>query len=83
MPYSNYQSKKKEGPRRVNAEIKQTFLEVFDEVGGMSGMVKWVRESSDNRKTFYGWIAKMLPKEHIVENDTPQQIRIEIKGMDE
>lgn len=31
---------------------------VYENTGGQAAMEDWVRESSENRKTFYGWWSK-------------------------
>ena len=41
--------------------MKQSFLEVFQDLGGTAALLEWVRASAKNRRDFYGWIARMLP----------------------
>ena len=44
--------------------LKQAFLDAFNDhrVGGVEGLIKWIIKTSDNRKNFYQWITRMLPR---------------------
>ncbi len=57
--------------------LKQSFLEVFNELGGTQGLLAWVKESKHNKALFYGWITKMLPSNIDVEPDGALQAILE------
>lgn len=62
----NGKGKKKTGgrklgsPNRVSASIKDAFKRAFDDLGGVSGLVKWAK--TDPRE-FYKLVARLIPTE--------------------
>lgn len=44
--------------------LKQAFLDAFNDprVGGVEGLVMWIIHSEFNKRYFYSWITKMLPR---------------------
>lgn len=53
----------KGSPNKLTIEVKSMILEVFDKLGGVDGMVEWVRSDPANATIFYGRIIpKMLPR---------------------
>lgn len=44
--------------------VKQSILDAFNDprIGGTEGLIQWVLERTNRRKTFYGWIMRLLPK---------------------
>ena len=40
---------------------KKIFIETFDKLGGMPGLVKWAKKSNSNMKIFYQLYARMIP----------------------
>ena len=67
---------RKPGSPNKFTTLKQAFVEAFQELGGVVGLVEWVQKNSDNRAHFYSMIAKMLPKEMVLTNegDTPETL---------
>ena len=43
--------------------IKATFLEAFDQNGGVDRLVAWIKESKKNESDFFHLIVPLLPKE--------------------
>lgn len=84
MPYDSYDNKvrEKNGTQRANADVKKSFIAAFEELGGTEGLVAWAKESSANKKAFYQWIARMLPREHNVNSDPLQNVTFKIEGID-
>ena len=48
---------------KVTASAKEAFQLAFDELGGVQGMVDWVRLDPDNKKVFYGLYSKLIPQD--------------------
>lgn len=47
---------------KVNAKILDDVLAVYDRMGGVDGLYKWVMETKRNTTAFYGWLmSKRLP----------------------
>ena len=72
---------KKTGGRQAGTQnkftgtMKDTFLEVFEELGGKAGFVAWVKESKANKRFFYSQLGKMIPREVYVANgDSPDSL---------
>ncbi|NCC60038.1 MAG: hypothetical protein EOM12_03680 [Verrucomicrobiae bacterium] len=52
---------------RINrpfSTLKQAFLDAFNDsrVGGVEGLVQWIIKDNNNKRHFYQWITKMLPR---------------------
>jgi len=54
--------------------LKEVFLQAFEETGGVEGLVEWIKKSPRNRGQFYTIIAKMLPSSVDVEIQKPPTI---------
>ena len=59
--------KKGEGGRpkgvtnKVSRAAKDNFVQAFEELGGVDGMVTWAKKDPDNLKVFYGLYARLIP----------------------
>jgi hypothetical protein len=49
--------------------LKNAFLQVFEDLGGAEGLAKWVKANDRHRAMFYQWITKMLPSSIVGEMD--------------
>jgi len=47
--------------------LKNAFLEAFEELGGVKGLVEWAKKNEGNKRLFYQLISKMLPS-NVVED---------------
>ena len=55
--------------------LKESFVDVFDKLGGSEGLYKFVKKSQANRRMFYTMVSKMLPKEIALTTlDTPEAL---------
>ena len=54
---------KKPGVVDKSRRFRADMMDVYDKVGGMEGMVKWVKKSDKNRETFYKILAALQPRE--------------------
>ena len=73
----NYQKK---NAYKSFRSLKESFVNVFEELGGVEGLCSFVKKSQANRRMFYMMIAKMLPKEVAVTSDvTPESLPFIIK----
>ena len=52
---------KPKGAKSRFTNLKNAFLEVFENIGGTKGLEDWVEDRPSNKRLFYGWITKMLP----------------------
>lgn len=43
--------------------LKNSFIEVYEMLGGTQGLYDWVNANRYGRKHFYGWVVKLLPRE--------------------
>ena len=50
------------GSKDKFTELKDSFLEAFDKLGGVKGLVEWAEKSNNNKGQFYQMITKLLPK---------------------
>lgn len=59
--------KKGEGGRpkgvtnKVSRAAKDNFVQAFETLGGVDGMVAWAKKDPDNLKVFYGLYARLIP----------------------
>ncbi len=51
------------GSKDKFTELKDSFLEAFDRLGGIDGLVEWAKKSNNNRSQFYQMITKLLPRD--------------------
>jgi len=49
------------GSKNKFTSLKDTFLGVFEKMGGEEELLAWAKKSERNKAVFYGWITKMLP----------------------
>ena len=54
---------KQKGTKDKFTELKDSFLEAFDRLGGVDGLVEWAGKNNLNRGHFYQMITKLLPKD--------------------
>ncbi|GEM_PF-2205912 len=66
----------KEGLRHKATVIKQAFFEVFEQMGGVDALLKWVNASKTNQREFYRMILTVLPKELEVRNNEGDKLII-------
>jgi len=62
--------------RKKSNEIRDAFYSTFDWIGGINSLYKWVNESKQNKRLFYEWMIKLLPKEVTVDGDGLKQNQI-------
>lgn len=68
-------SGRKKGTPNKFTTLKQSFLEAFNGLGGTRGLIKWARRKNYNRAHFYAMVAKMLPKEMLINSDdSPEKL---------
>jgi hypothetical protein len=48
-------------PNKVSKAAKDNFVQAFEELGGVDGMVTWAKKDPDNLKVFYGLYARLIP----------------------
>lgn len=53
-------------PNRVGAEVKQSILDVFLQLGGVAEMLKWAKK---NKTAFYRIYARLIPSEIVASLD--------------
>ena len=46
-----------------STKIKLAFMEAFDLLGGVKGLVSWAKERPSNQSDFYRILASLLPKD--------------------
>lgn len=69
--------------QRANKTVKESFLNVYDKLGGDDALLKWASESASNKRIFYQMFGKMLPREvHVQNGDSPESLpfRVLIEG---
>jgi len=52
---------KPKGTKNKFTNLKEAFLQAFEQTGGVLGLVEWILKTPRNRGDFYKMIAKMLP----------------------
>ena len=63
------ESGRPKGSKNKYTNLKNVFLEVFENIGGADGLENWVKESKLNKRLFYQWITKMLPSSVVGKQD--------------
>lgn len=65
MPFKKGESGNLKGRRKGSqnkfTDLKQAFLNAFEQTGGIKGLVTWVQQSPRNRAVFYQMITKLFP----------------------
>ncbi len=51
------------GLKQKSTMIKEAFIDAFEKTGGVKELIKWVKKSESNRKEFYSFLIRMLPRE--------------------
>ena len=68
------------GSKNKFTDLKNAFLEAFEELNGTEGLVKWAKMNNRNRAQFYQMITKMLPSnvslDHTGNVDTKMTINV-------
>lgn len=54
---------KRKGTLNKFTTLKTAFLDAFEKMGGVDGLVEWAETDSVNKKVFYTLLARMLPRE--------------------
>jgi hypothetical protein len=49
------------GSKNKFTSLKDSFIEVFERLGGTDGLLEWTKGNRRNRAEFYRMITKMLP----------------------
>jgi len=49
------------GSKNKFTSLRDSFIEVFDRLGGVDGLYDWADKNAHNQGQFYQWITKMLP----------------------
>ncbi len=57
------------GTKHKATMIKESFFDAFYQIGGVKGLVAWVKKNDANRQAFYNIMPRFLPKEMEVEAD--------------
>ena len=68
-----YDGRPKGSRNKVTNDLKKVYLQAFDKLGGLQGLIDWGQKSPD---LFYGQISKLLPKG--LEIKTDQELTINI-----
>jgi len=75
------------GSKNKFTELKEAFLEAFEELGGVDGLVKWAKKNNKCQGEFYKMIAKMLPSNVGIEGNIKHEHRLSMvdlkKSMEE
>ncbi len=57
------------GLKQRSTEIKEAFFDAFEKTGGVKKLIKYVNKNDLNRKEFYSFLIRLLPKEVELEAD--------------
>ena len=52
---------RKQGSKNHFTNLKDSFLDVFQMIGGTDELFRWAKLNARNQAMFYSWIVKMLP----------------------
>jgi hypothetical protein len=73
---------KPKGTTPQHKSVKQAFLDVFQRLGGVDGMLQWATASDDNLTEFYRMYSRMLPRNVDLSSEQPIQIVVSRYGED-
>jgi hypothetical protein len=59
---------------KVPRQVKESILEVFDELGGTDGMLEWAKSDPKNQTEFYKMYGRLAPIEQKVTGDSEQPL---------
>jgi len=68
----------KRGPGKLT-NLKHSFLEVYEKLGGTDGLYEWVDSNNRNKSQFYNMIHKMLPSNLTFGDEETNEIKLSIK----
>ena len=71
---------KPKGTTPQHKSVKQAYLDVFQRLGGVDGMLQWAMASDDNLTEFYRMYSRMLPRNVDLSSDAPIQIVVSRYG---
>jgi len=71
---------KPKGTTPQHKSVKQAYLDVFQRLGGVDGMLQWATASDDNLTEFYRMYSRMLPRNVDLSSDAPIQIVVSRYG---
>ena len=57
------------GSKNKFTNLKNDFLKAYEDIGGVEGLIVWIKESKRNKAMFYQWLTKMLPTSLVGEQD--------------
>ena len=63
---------------KIPKQVKENIVAVFDELGGLDGMVDWAKSDPKNQTEFYRFYARLAPIEQKVTGDPDEPISIGI-----
>jgi len=66
-----------QGSKNKYTNLKNVFLQVFEEIGGADGLKEWAKESKYNKRLFYQWLTRMLPTS--ISGDVKGDITLTVK----
>ena len=69
----NLAGKPKGEKNKVTNDLKKVYLQAFDKLGGLQGLIEWGKESPD---LFYSQISKLLPKGIDIKSDQELTINV-------
>lgn len=52
---------RQKGSKNKFTSLKESFLEAFEELGGVEGLAGWAKKNNTTQGQFYQMISKMLP----------------------
>jgi len=61
--YSGNPSGRPPGLKSKTTEIKLAFYEAFERLGGVNGLLRWIKSNEEHKKDFYKMLLSILPKE--------------------
>ena len=61
---------------KIPKQVKENIVAVFDELGGLDGMVEWARSDPKNQTEFYRFYSRLAPIEQRVTGDPEQPLNI-------
>jgi hypothetical protein len=69
----NPAGRKTGSPNKITKDLKKVYLQAFDKMGGLEGLIAWGKENPD---LFYSQISKLLPKGIEIKSEHELQINI-------
>ena len=69
----NPAGRKKGSPNKMTKNLKSAYVEAFERLGGVDGLVEWAAAHKD---IFYGQVSKMLPRDLELKSQQDLEIRV-------